>query len=418
MVIQQMNNHKAKLQDYAAKTKFNKHRIEIPFLNEEGIIPIGIDIGYSSTKVYSIFGSFMFPSLPIRAQQIPLSQSEKDIMYKDMEGNVWLVGELALKNLDMMRIQAQPRILYSRRRINSEEFLVLLRVGLFLGLIEDDLDDQYKLADYSRLAIQTGLPEIYIRGDREKLRNCFIGKHNYSIKIGDKKWQTVSIDIEEENISVIPISFGTIWSLAANQIGEITDNDLLQKNILIFDIGHLTANTFHLKHCLVGANTTWEDLSMLEIIHFVRNKAMEATNNQAYFLDYYFDRILTSNINNPSSSFGKIYYGINQFYDITYDVFEMTEKIAKRAIRELDVIYNHLLDIDILYLSGGLAKPYYPYFKKHYASYNLPVLLAESKDNKDPAKNFDTVMANVVGLFNCLVFRLKMETILNQHDNK
>jgi len=42
MVIQQMNNHKAKLQDYAAKTKFNKHRIEIPFLNEEGIIPIGI----------------------------------------------------------------------------------------------------------------------------------------------------------------------------------------------------------------------------------------------------------------------------------------------------------------------------------------------------------------------------------------
>ena len=154
MVIQQMNNHKAKLQDYAAKTKFNKHRIEIPFLNEEGIIPIGIDIGYSSTKVYSIFGSFMFPSLPIRAQQIPLSQSEKDIMYKDMEGNVWLVGELALKNLDMMRIQAQPRILYSRRRINSEEFLVLLRVGLFLGLIEDDLDDQYKLADYSRLAVK------------------------------------------------------------------------------------------------------------------------------------------------------------------------------------------------------------------------------------------------------------------------
>ena len=410
-----MNNHKTKLQDYAAKTKFNKHRIEIPFLSKEGIVPIGIDLGYSSTKVYSIFGSFMFPSLPIRAQQIPSPQSEKDIMYKDMDGNVWLVGELALKNLDMMRIQAQPGILYSRRRINSEEFLVLLRVGLFLGLIEDDFGARYKLADYSKLVIQTGLPVLYFIGDQKKITKCFVGNHKYQIRIGHKEWQTVSIDIEEKNINVMTQPFGPLWALAANQYGEITNIDLLRKNFLIFDIGHLIANTYHNKHGLKGNNTSWDNLSMLEIIRLVKQKVIKATDGQADFLDYFFDRILT--LDTQSSSFGKIYYGDGQSYDITNDVFKMTEKVAYCAIRELDVIYNYFIDMDMLFLTGGLAKIYYPYFKKHYDSYDLPVLLAESKDNKDPVNNFDTVSANVIGYFNYLVHQLK-KNISKNSDKK
>jgi len=189
-----MKNNEITLQHYAAKTRFEKHRIDIPFLSEEGIIPIGLDIGYSTTKVYSIFGTYMFLSLPIKvADDFCPPLEDKDIMYKDMEGNIWIVGKLASKNLDEARIQTQPEIIYSRWRINSAEFLVLLRVGLFLGLIEDDLEDRYKIADNSRLAIQTGLPKLYLRGDRVKLEEHFVGKHCYQVKVAKKGWQTRSI---------------------------------------------------------------------------------------------------------------------------------------------------------------------------------------------------------------------------------
>jgi len=47
----------------------------------------------------------------------------------------------------------------------------------------------------------------------------------------------------------------------------------------------------------------------------------------------------------------------------------------------------------------------------------LPVLLAESKDNKDPVNNFDTVSANVIGYFNYLVHQLK-KNISKNSDKK
>jgi maltose-binding protein MalE len=199
--------------------------------------------------------------------------------------------------------------------------------------------------------------------------------------------------------------FGTLWALVADRYGEITNINLLERSFLVFDAGHHTANTYYNKHGLAGTSTTWDDLSMLEVIRQVKKKANETTHGQADFLDYFFDRILT--LDTPASSFGKILYGDEQVYDITDDILEITEIVAKHAIQQLDIIYNHLIDVNILFLTGGMASAYYPYFKKHYASSYSSVLLAERKDNKDPVYNFDTVMANVVGYFNYLVHQLK-----------
>ena len=63
---------------------------------------------------------------------------------------------------------------------------------------------------------------------------------------------------------------------------------------------------------------------MLEIIRLVKQKVIKATDGQADFFGLLFDRILT--LDTQSSSFGKIYYGDGQSYDITNDVFKMTEK--------------------------------------------------------------------------------------------
>lgn len=395
-------NIKTSISDYAPKTSFNFHKLEIPFSVEENITPIGLDIGYSSTKVSSMQGNYLFPSLPVRVMEdFSLIVDDNSIRYRDEEGNIWYVGDLARSILDSRQILTQTNTLYSSQRVMSKEYLILLRVGIFFGLIKKEGEDEFVLSLPSKIKVKTGLPEQYIDRDRERLKERFIGHHYFEIKVGDRKWQKVSFDIEEGDISVISQPFGTLWSLVANRQGEIVDENLLKKEVLIYDGGQQTADTYYNKSGLKGDNSTWETLSMLAVIRDVKRSVNKATKGMANFEDYEFDKLITADI--P----GELTYGRANYYNFSSDILDSTEKVAKEAMYELDVVYDYLNAIDVLILTGGTGLAFYEYFKKYYDLPRLEVRLAEKKNSENPAENFNAIQANAVGFLNCLVAELK-----------
>ncbi len=398
-----IKNYDLTISDYAAKTEFKLHEEPLPFVGSNEAVPIALDIGYSATNVYSMFGQHIFPSFPIRVtEDFSMVTHETDIKYKD-ENGIWYIGNLARTAIEDGRIQAQSQTLFGRQRINSTEYLVLLRVGLFFGLIKKDLGNTYEIAKDMRLRINTGLPDQYLSRDRLALKQRFVGHHYFEIKVGLKDWIKVSFDINEDDVNILSQPFGTLWALAANRYGKVTNTDLLTKNVLIFDGGQHTIDTYFNRQGLKGVSSTWENLSMVQIIRNIRRRVRDATKGQGDFLEYAFDKIITSD--KP----GKIRYGRRQEYDISKDIIECTEEIAKEAARELDTIYNNLNEVDILICTGGTGKAFYPYFKQYYNYEGLEVLLAEKTDSDNSVDNFSAVFANAVGFYNQLIAALNRE---------
>ena len=407
------------ISDYAAKTKFSFHNADIPIVNQKGIIPIGLDVGYSSTKVYSIFGRHIFPSFLIRlSDDFAITEKDTDILYKDEKGQIWAVGKTAHERI-LGETKIQTRKLYGRQRIDSPEFLVLLRVGIFFGLIKKDLGRTFLLETKGNIKIRTGLPVDYFETDKEILENKIVGHHRYEVKVGKRNWVKVNLDIAEDDVSVIMQPFGTLWSLAASIQGDLVDNDLLNKNVLIYDGGQHTTDTYFNQKGRGGINTTWTDISMVSIISKVREAVLKATGNQGDFREYSFDDIVSSSNEYGSGVIKYMKSDANkkdvQFYDMTNDIIRCTEEVVEYAINELNIVYNYLLDFNTLICTGGVGKLFYPYFKRQY--HYIDVMLAEKTDSNNEAENFDTVFANVVGYFKSLVFEIKYSDLLNDELN-
>lgn len=98
----------------------------------------GIDIGYSGIKIQSPFNASTIPSIVVKERHdAPLLVGSEDIRYRDEKGRVWYVGSLAKKTLLHGSTAVKPTMLLGRQRVQSEDFLVQLRVGLFFSKLKD-----------------------------------------------------------------------------------------------------------------------------------------------------------------------------------------------------------------------------------------------------------------------------------------
>lgn len=394
---------------FATRTEFNFHSIKLPFLDTDKVVPMGLDIGYSTVKVYSVFGTHIFPSFPIKVHNdLSLVNKETYIKYKDENDKLWYIGEMARKVIETGEIPTQTKTLYGKQRIYSDEYLVLLRLGVFFGLLKKYNENGLEMAKNVKLKIMSGLPENYIKGDTKTLKERFHGHHSFKVQLGDHDWINVSFDIDmnDDDIQVISQPFGTLWSLAANRYGKVTNVDFLKKQVLIFDGGFHTVDTFYnMSGIGQGTSSTWDDCAMHEVYRRTVRDIAKATNDQAdipiYMMDKYID----------SDKPGEVFYGRKQKYQFRQDLLKNLEDVAKEAIRQLNTVYNHLLDIDILVITGGTGKAFYPWFAREFESLEgLEVVLAEKTNGKNSIDNFDSVFANVVGYFNCLVSMIRNET--------
>lgn len=209
---------------------------------------IALDIGYSAVKGMSPNSVFSFPSYAVRftGHMIDFGGGDdvsNDIMYRD-ENGTWIVGENA--ELQAKSDEAYSGIGdYNRNRYIDPMFKVIALVGLALGATKNECGNPAG----KKIAVQTGLPPAYIEKDASRLRKILSGKHEFQVKQGNNGWVNYSLEINPDDVGVMPQPMGSFFSAATSPEATTIDiwNKLQKANVLIFDAGFGTVDLYNVQ---------------------------------------------------------------------------------------------------------------------------------------------------------------------------
>ncbi len=335
-----------------------KFRTKTEFLKRdngkiEGIWEIGIDIGYSSVKLFSPNITACFPSY---AKQIDNSfqfageTPANTIIYRnDENGELWLVGEVAQNTIARGDTSDSESMLYGRERYTAPMFEVITRTGLGISCRANEICKY----DTEKIVVQTGLPERYM-GDAPDLKDVLAGCHNFSIKIGNGEWETFSLNIASEDVYVMSQPKGTLFSVCVDKNRTFRKDAAmyLKSSVLVFDPGFGTLDLFPINSGVVGIGETFADLGMKRVFgetsRLIRDKyrvdipvpAMQK--NLESGTVRYFDR---KTLQSKDYEFGDL-------------LAQANEKVCNLAIDKMTSAAN-LGDYDYLIVTGGTGAAWY-----------------------------------------------------------
>lgn len=393
---------KDELKEYVSKTEFKFHDLKIPSVCKSNEEPVAIDVGYGGVKVFSMHGMHSFPSILFRVKRdSTFLDNETDIKYIDENGNLWYIGDRARDSLEPGSRQIDSDEFYSEKRLETDEFLILMRISIYLGLCNSDF--QFNLNN-KRIRLCTGLPEEDVERDSSKLRKIISGHHYFKISIGGREFVKVNFDIEEDDIEILSQPQGTIYSMAFDIYGNIPREDLIiDKNVLVLDGGMYTFDTYLSNRADQGISKTWEDFAMHEVHLHVRDIIKEKTGR--YINEFDIEKYMMDD-RNPST----IRYDGNQRYYFGDAYLNTVKEMATALVKKLKRTYDNFNDVDTVIVTGGTGKAYYPYLEQL-----IPVdeiMLAERNDTA--LGHFDAIFSNVVGFFKFIVYLICANAIDNQ----
>lgn len=232
--------------DYKTKTMVKMAKLPVP----KDTWHIGLDVGYSAVKVISPNSISCFPAYAAKEKastamlKVGLSGAdEKDIIYRDENGNVWSAGENVQDSISSGDVTAGSNDIYSRNRYQDPMFKVLVRAGLAAGM----RSNIYGNPAGRRIIVQTGLPCGYMENDKETVKKILAGRHRFSVQFAGV-WEDFDFTISPEDVSVIDQPQGTLFSLATGPDMHLSPDAFkyFKSKMLIIDIGFGTLDTFQI----------------------------------------------------------------------------------------------------------------------------------------------------------------------------
>lgn len=349
---------------------------------------IAIDIGYSSVKVMSAGGIYSFPAFALRSDQMrdiqKIGETKKsDIEYLDEKGIRWSVGELALAQLPQNDTSFTDDMMYSRDRYLSDMFKVIARVGISLGLIGRKEDDT------APIVIQTGLPPAFLHSDGNLLRQALAGKHQFKSSAGDQ-WIERSFTLSEKNIRIMSQPMGSLYGLVFDDKCAETElsREYLNNNILVFDGGMGTLDTFEIKNRSTGKSQSFQHLGMRIVLGRVCERLMR---------DYKVE-VTTSSIQPCLRRGSVVEFDSAAFTSkeipISKIVEEESQKVFEEAMIQIRQSYHNLLDYKYLIVTGGTGAAWFDKIKEYCK--NLKTLEVVSALG---SSNLPEIFANVRGYY-------------------
>lgn len=178
---------------------------------KNGVLTIGLDIGYGLVKAITDEHAITFPSVAGHAREFKFQQEQIQSWYAgdqitDDDGT-WFVGDLALKQLppgELLRLRG--------RTANEEKMGNAFRVRLAkvaIAKLVRGVGD----GDVVHIRLASGLPVDHMR-DAQALKDALIGQHLI-------KTDEVEIVANITDVMVMPQAYGAIYSQMLNELGEI-----------------------------------------------------------------------------------------------------------------------------------------------------------------------------------------------------
>lgn len=235
---------------------------------------IGLDIGYSGTKVFYENGNFCFPSYAKRLYSGMMNiPNEKDILYRDDDnGDIYMVGYIAQDMMESTDTNDTDGELYSRKRYSDKRFKIICNTALGMALMNKK-DDR-------KIVIQTGLPTSYVEGDTPAIKKVLTKTSRFSLKLGSGDWITFEPEVKENDIYVMPQPTGALYSVLIKNDGKYVDDakKMLCSNILVMDIGFGTFDFFGIKNRSTVCKESIDEIGMREVLANTSKKILSEMN--------------------------------------------------------------------------------------------------------------------------------------------
>lgn len=234
---------------------------------------IGLDIGYSGTKVFYETGYFVFPTYAKKLKSLPEIADSNDILYQEAGSkDIYIVGYNAQNMIDDTDTNDSMAELYSRKRYKDKRFKIICNVALALATKNKN--------DNRDIYIQTGLPSSYVDGDKSALTDVLTKPASFKLRMGtDKNWKEYNISVKRENIDVIPQPAGSFYSILMKNDGKYVDNarEMMLDNIIIMDIGFGTFDFYGLKNRAISCKESSDEYGMKQLLQNVSKKILDDT---------------------------------------------------------------------------------------------------------------------------------------------
>lgn len=373
-------------QNYRTKTLFMERKNP----SIENIWNIALDIGYSAVKGFSPNMIYSFPSYAVRISEDSQKISdtkESDILYKNNKtGEMWHVGACAQDMTSTSDSTDSEAFLYGRNRYYSDVFQVIASVGLAIGMMEN----KYGNPQGKNLVLQTGLPPAYLKKDSSLLKNALSGEKDFSVKIGNQPWRKFHFTLPEENIGIMSQPKGTLFSIAKDSDGKTNVNakKYFNSNLLIFDPGFGTLDTFSIKNGYVDSYETCDNLGMKRVLKETSDEIFKQ-----------FDVEIPVPAMQKSLETGKVRcFKISTMEtkdeDFDFILKEQSQKICMEAIEKIKTIYNNLVEYDYLVLAGGTSAAWNTYIREYFSKMTTLTIIAGNQNDTLPY-----IFSNVRGYY-------------------
>lgn len=289
---------------------------------------VGIDIGYGFVKSFDGDKEIVFPSVVGIGRDISYQsklssyKSPLDTLSISYKGKKYFIGTYAIRQSSI-----PSRSLDIKK---PEDLNTLLLFLTAIGLYGSQQRQQFNVV--------TGLPTNYLLSYEDQLKSLLSGEHQLNIQINggvDERQLVVS------DVSIVPQPFGTLFNMALNNKGELSDRDMANKIIGIADIGFKTAD-FVVADSLefVDRLSSSSNNGMVSAYDIIA--AMVRSRYKIDKKDFELDRI----VKNKSIKIA----GVN--YDISDIISEAYFNLATKIKTELDSLWDYR-ELDTIILTGG-----------------------------------------------------------------
>lgn len=361
-------------EQFKTKTVFKKREN----VKADGFWPIALDVGYSAVKGFSPNHVYCFPSYAKKAEGEGVlfgKQNNYDIKYRDTDGEIWNVGYLAQDMGSMNDTNDSESALFGRNRYMTDMFLVITRVGLALGLMENEFG---KRKSEEEIIVQAGLPPKYKDTDTKYVRAVTGGRHVFDLKVGSDDWMHFDITIKKENVMVMSQPMGALWSVACDNNGRFIKeaSKYFNSKILIFDPGFGTLDLFSIMNRSPQGSETFSDLGMKRVFQETIKGIQK---------DYDVEISIVKMQEVLKAGDVKVTDIMTMSSD-TVDIHPYLEsankKVCMEALSMTKQSCNFLIDYDYMIVDGGTGSAWMPHIKEHLKNMKtLTILEAIQNDN-------------------------------------
>ena len=234
----------------------------------KGVHLVAVDYGYSSVKVFSQNVIAVYPSFAVRFNGEIIGNPSPDfISYRDLDtGEMWLVGEAAQNDISQGDATFSEESVFGRDRYDDPMFRVLVRTGLGIGCMKNDISDPAGKPLY----VQTGLPPMYMKNDAPLLTDAIAGRHRFALKIGNSPERLFDLTVPRSNISIMDQPKGTLYSVVKDNSHRFIRDaaEYFSNNLIVFDAGFGTLDIFPIRNNRVAGKQTFPSFSMRQVLRY------------------------------------------------------------------------------------------------------------------------------------------------------